>query len=70
MWDNLGKKVGRASVVCLFQNLGHETMEELSDRKRKMLYLRWERLAISSSLGKGKGKKLLILYITRFITSQ
>lgn len=39
-------------------------------RESKLLYLRWERLALSSSLGKGKGKKLLILYITEFITSR
>ena len=39
-------------------------------KKEKILYLRWERPALSSSFCKVKGKKLLILYITKFANSQ
>lgn len=63
------EKVETASVDCLFNNCGYEEREELGGRKRKMC-LRWERLALSSSLGKVKGKKLLISCITKFTTRQ
>ena len=63
-----GRKVETASVDCLLQSCSCEERESLDGRQRKMFCLRWGRIALSSSFfsGKVKGKKLLILYITKF----
>lgn len=49
-----GENMETASVGCLFWNHGCEERE--GGRQRKMLCLSWERLALSSSSGKTKGK--------------